>query len=822
MTTIFGTSEFSYVADTDYNALGQIDKLDLYTGLYSKTGKHTFASYTHELETRRLTGIRTDREAISPYTVTDMQYTYDNAGNITRIKDAAAPGSPDYQCFGYDGLRRLGQAWTPASGDCTAAASTSTLGGPAKYWLSWKYDNVGNRTEELDRSTTTPRTTTYRYPAPGTPQPHALADTTTTVGTAPASTIAYGHDPAGNMTTRPKAGSPTQTLTWDSEGHVETITEGAATTSYLYDADGNRLISSDPAGKTLYLPGQEIRFTASTGARTGTRYYTFAGQTVASRNNSGLTWLTADRQGTAQTSLDPVSQQATIRRQTPFGGTRGAVPAWPNTKGFVGGTTDTTGLTHLGAREYDPQLGRFISVDPILDPADPQQWTGYSYANNSPVTLSDPTGLIPSDCREFDCYGYSPGKGCPGGCGTPENIEWGRNNGKTSTKPNSKRKRYSGRTPDGRRVPDKSRGERWTLQDYAEFRYNTSYADALANHLVQQDLCTDFGEMCGGLEEPTGISVSRMLEGGVALLTIAAGPEILAACAVAPMACAYGVADDAAAFYGSGSLVGGVGMGFAGKTSTAGRAGEACSFSGDTQVLLADGTSKKFEDLENGDLVLAKDPENGNEGGRLVEQVWVHIDDLYELSVDGKRLVTTEDHPYWNAEDRVWEPADELDDGDRLQASDGHRVRVGGLIRGSHRTALAYNLTVQDLHTYYVLAGKTPVLVHNFGCGGVGAKRGPKPSGTGPHNLKIEAVGRSVTDGEIIAGGGVLPERAIATPGGFKGSRRPDILVRRPDGSLYGINVGKQAASGAPIKREAQAVSDLEGAGIEMHFVPYN
>lgn len=63
---------------------------------------------------------------------------------------------------------------------------------------------------------------------------------------------------------------------------------------------------------------------------------------------------------------------------------------------------------------------------------------------------------------------------------------------------------------------------------------------------------------------------------------------------------------------------------------------------------------------------------------------------------------------------------------------------------------------------------------------------------------------------------------AIATPGGFKGSRRPDILIRRPDGSIYGINVGKQAASGAPIKREAQAISDLEGAGIEMHFVPYN
>ncbi|WP_439646864.1 RHS repeat-associated core domain-containing protein, partial [Streptomyces exfoliatus] len=69
----------------------------------------------------------------------------------------------------------------------------------------------------------------------------------------------------------------------------------------------------------------------------------------------------------------------------------------PGTKGFVGGTdeTTTTGLVHLGAREYDPTIGRFISVDPILDVTDSQQMNGYNYANNSPVTLSDPDGLRP-------------------------------------------------------------------------------------------------------------------------------------------------------------------------------------------------------------------------------------------------------------------------------------------------------------------------------------------------------------------------------------------------------------------------------------------
>ncbi len=105
---------------------------------------------------------------------------------------------------------------------------------------------------------------------------------------------------------------------------------------------------------------------------------------------------------------------------------------------------------------------------------------------------------------------------------------------------------------------------------------------------------------------------------------------------------------------------------------------------------------------------------------------------------------------------------------------------------------------------------------------GKAAKRGPKPRGVGPHNLKIKEVGDSVTDGQVIAGGQRLPEVLIETQGGIKSGRRPDILVERPDGSSYGINVGKTSKSGAPIKREADAINDLEGAGVEMHYVQYD
>ncbi|MGV4988143.1 RHS repeat domain-containing protein [Streptomyces sp. NRAIS4] len=59
-----------------------------------------------------------------------------------------------------------------------------------------------------------------------------------------------------------------------------------------------------------------------------------------------------------------------------------------------------TGLIHLGAREYDQSTGRFLSVDPVVDPSDPLQVNGYAYADNTPVTKSAPDGLQPIECWE--------------------------------------------------------------------------------------------------------------------------------------------------------------------------------------------------------------------------------------------------------------------------------------------------------------------------------------------------------------------------------------------------------------------------------------
>jgi hypothetical protein len=82
-------------------------------------------------------------------------------------------------------------------------------------------------------------------------------------------------------------------------------------------------------------------------------------------------------------------------------------------------------------------------------------------------------------------------------------------------------------------------------------------------------------------------------------------------------------------------------------------------------------------------------------------------------------VTTTEDHPFWNHTDQQWQPALTLDRGDRLLApttlAGGDQPTVVGLLATTQHEGDAYNLTVTNTHTYYVMAGDTPVLVHNCG-----------------------------------------------------------------------------------------------------------
>ncbi|KOU67112.1 hypothetical protein ADK55_04495 [Streptomyces sp. WM4235] len=103
---------------------------------------------------------------------------------------------------------------------------------------------------------------------------------------------------------------------------------------------------------------------------------------------------------------DDDNQTLSKRYTTPFGAARGTNPTtWPDDKRFLDKPVDAnTGLTHIGVREYDPLTGRFLRVDPVLVTDSAQSLGGYGYANNNPVTTSDPSGA----CSDIDCPTRGP------------------------------------------------------------------------------------------------------------------------------------------------------------------------------------------------------------------------------------------------------------------------------------------------------------------------------------------------------------------------------------------------------------------------------
>ena len=105
-----------YVSTMEYSASGQLTK----TGY----GNNTFTNYTYDQRNLRLANITTQTPRRR---VQDLNYSFDNVGNISHIQDNANTASQD---FLYDGLNRLIQA--------SGAYGVMTYG----------YDSIGNMTHK--------------------------------------------------------------------------------------------------------------------------------------------------------------------------------------------------------------------------------------------------------------------------------------------------------------------------------------------------------------------------------------------------------------------------------------------------------------------------------------------------------------------------------------------------------------------------------------------------------------------------------------------------------------------------------------------------
>lgn len=202
-----------------------------------------------------------------------------------------------------------------------------------------------------------------------------------------------------------------------------------------------------------------------------------------------------------------------------------------------------------------------------------------------------------------------------------------------------------------------------------------------------------------------------------------------------------------------------------------------------TDVLMADGATKDIEDVELGEKVQATDPETGETGAREVTRLIVTEDDKHfnELSIvteEGvEQLTATYEHPFCSPSENDWIEAGGLKPGMTLLTDEGHTVIVTNN-RAYTQHARTYNLTVDDLHTYYVLAGETPVLVHNADCV-AGSADAQKPA----DKLRLESANSPFTEKGLLAPGAIDGSELIvsgqAVHGGVQAGRgRPRSLLR--------------------------------------------
>lgn len=142
------------------------------------------------------------------------------------------------------------------------------------------------------------------------------------------------------------------------------------------------------------------------------------------------------------------------------------------------------------------------------------------------------------------------------------------------------------------------------------------------------------------------------------------------------------------------------------------------SFDGRTPVLLADGSYREISRIRRGDLVRATDPITGTTTDKPVTKLWQHQDTaLTNVRFTGKSgtsgtVRTTANHLFWSESSKSWVRAADLGRGSALRATGGAEPQVAS-IRNFTGAKAMYDLTVQDVHTYYVAAAGTPVLVHN-------------------------------------------------------------------------------------------------------------
>jgi RHS repeat-associated protein len=198
-------------------------------------------------------------------------------------------------------------------------------------------------------------------------------------------TITYTYDSAGFATSR--NGVP---ITWTATGRIASF--GPAT--FEWDMSG-RPVESRLGGLTrdLSLFGGRVERDPATGAVTAIDL----GAVSIQLGSDGRTYRHRDFRGNVSFVSDDSGVVVTHYRYSPYG-LDAVFGSGDDPIRFAGGT-DAGDLVILGARIYDPSVGRFLSPDPVF-----QTLNQYAYTFGNPVFYWDPDGMNPSLAQLEQAY----------------------------------------------------------------------------------------------------------------------------------------------------------------------------------------------------------------------------------------------------------------------------------------------------------------------------------------------------------------------------------------------------------------------------------
>jgi len=303
--------------------------------------------------------------------------TLDPVGNPTQVATLRG-ATTTYEAMEYDPANRLTK-WCRAA-SCAGAAA----------WISYAYDPVGNRTQQVRTSVAPNGTTTYTYD-------NADQLTQTVAGS---TTTSFTYDADGNQTA-----IGTRTFAYDLADRVKSTTFGSTTTNYTFDGNGLRVTRATGATiNTRYswdtlgeLPELALERNASNAL---IRRYVQGptGPLSMATSATATFWFHRDHLGSITDLTNNTGSWQWRYDYEPFGtqltATKVNNQAPTNLTRFAGEYLDTEWANyHVRARQMDPATGRFLARDPIDPPLTDQAVSRYAYVNNRPGVHTDPSGL---------------------------------------------------------------------------------------------------------------------------------------------------------------------------------------------------------------------------------------------------------------------------------------------------------------------------------------------------------------------------------------------------------------------------------------------